>query len=187
MGGRKERSAIDAVTTLVYTIQERWKEKKIAAAFFMDIKGAFDHVSRWQLIAQMIELEIDGDLVTWTDSFLTKQKIQPVIDGHNNNEKEIETGIPHGSPVLPILFLIYISGVFNKVLETNPLVTSLSFVDDLGFIASGSLVKEIVKTLEKVAKTVLEWGTLNAVIYDTPKTKAVFFSKLHRQQLSKQL
>ncbi len=86
-----------------------------------------------------------------------------------------------------ILFLIYISGVFNKVSETSPLVTSLSFIDDLGFIASGSSVKETVKALEKVAKEVIEWGRLNAVTYDTSKTETVLFSKSHRQRLNKQL
>lgn len=44
MGGRKERSAIDAVATLVNPVQESWQEKKLAAALFMDVKGAFDHV-----------------------------------------------------------------------------------------------------------------------------------------------
>ena len=105
MDGRKERSVIDAVATLAHTVQERWAEKKVAAALFMDVKGAFDHVSRWQLLARMIELGIDGDLVTWTGSFLTDRKIQLVIDGHDNKERET------------ILFLIYISGVFNKVSE----------------------------------------------------------------------
>ena len=87
----------------------------------------------------------------------------------------------------PIFFLIYISGVFNKVSKISPLVTSLSFVDDLGFIALGSSVKEIVKILEKVAKEVIKWGKLNAITYDTSKTEAVFFSKSHRHRLNKQL
>lgn len=89
-------------------------------------------------------------------SFQTSQKIQLVIDGHNSKERDIETGIPQGSPVSPILFFIYISNVFNKVSKKSPLVTSLSFVNDLGFIASGSSVKEVVKTLESVAKAVLD-------------------------------
>ena len=144
MGGRKERSAIDAVAILVHTVQEKWEEKKLAAALFMNVKGAFGHISKGQLLTRMIELGTDGDLVTWTGSFLTDRRVQLVIDGHDNKEREIETGIPQGSPVSPIFFLIYISGVFNKVSETSPLVTSLSFVDDLGFIASGSSVKEIV-------------------------------------------
>ena len=86
-----------------------------------------------------------------------------------------------------ILFLIYISGVFNKVLDTSPLVTSLFFVEDMGFIASSSSVKEIVKAFEKVAKEVIEWGRLNKVTYDISKTEAVLFSKPHWHRLSNQL
>lgn len=67
------------------------------------------------------------------------------------------------------------------------MVTSLSFVDDLGFIASDSSVKELVKTLENVAKEVIKLGRLNIVTYDTSKTEAVLFSKSHRQRLNKQL
>ena len=37
---------IDAVATLIHTVQEKWEEKKLAAALFMDLKGAFDHVSK---------------------------------------------------------------------------------------------------------------------------------------------
>ena len=142
----KPAQMIDAPRSCrAYTyIQESWEEKKLAAALFMDVKGAFDHVSKAQLITRMIELGIDGDLVAWTSSFLIHRKIQLVIDGHENKEREIKTGIPQGSPVSPILFLIYISGVFDTVTEASPSVISLSFIDDLGFIASGSLVKEVV-------------------------------------------
>ena len=63
----------------------------------------------------MVEREIDGDLICWTKSFLTDRKLQLVIDGDNNQDKEVETGIPQGSPVSPILFLIYISEIFEQV------------------------------------------------------------------------
>lgn len=92
--------------------------------------------------------------MTWTESFLTNRKIQLVINGYNNKEKEIETKIPQVSTVLPIFFLIYISRVFKKVSETSFLITSLSFIDNLEFIALGNSMKKVVKTLEKVAKTV---------------------------------
>lgn len=122
----------------------------------MDLKGAFDYISKKQLFTCMMELGVDDDLVTWTGSFLTEQKMQLVIDGHNNKERDIETRIPQGSPMSPILFLIYISGAFNKVSEASPLVTSLSFVDDLGLIASGNIAKEWVKSLGEVPQTALE-------------------------------
>ena len=59
--------------------------------------------------------------------------------------------IPQGLLMSPILFLIYISGVFDKVTESSPAVNSLSFLDDQGFIAAGSSVKELAKTFEQIA------------------------------------
>lgn len=90
----------------------------------------------------------------YSQSFLTDRKVQPVIDGHENREQDIETGILQGPPLSPILCLIYISGVFNQVAESNPAIKSLSFVDELGFIASRFSVKELAKTLRQVAKVV---------------------------------
>lgn len=52
----------------------------------------------------MIELNIDNDLINWIGSFLTGQKVELVIYGHNNKERDIEIGIPQDSPVLSIFF-----------------------------------------------------------------------------------
>ena len=49
VGARKERCAIDAVTLLVHEVEQKWAQKKLAAALFIDVKGAFDHVSKTQL------------------------------------------------------------------------------------------------------------------------------------------
>lgn len=72
-----------------------------------------------------------------------------VIDKHENKEKKIETGISRGFSLLLIIFLIYISRVFYKVTKTCSLVTSLSFINNLGLITSDNLVKKVVKTLKK--------------------------------------
>ena len=109
------------------------------------------------------------------------------MDRHDNKEQDIETRSPQGSPVSPLLFLIYISGVFEKVTDSNPVVMSLFFIDNLGFIASENSVEELAKTLGEVAKVVLEWGQCNAVTYDIAKTEAVFFSRLHCQRLNKEI
>lgn len=57
---------------------------------FINLKGAFDHMSRGKLITQMIEFSINGDLITQIKSFFTNRKIQLIIDGHDNKKKEIE-------------------------------------------------------------------------------------------------
>lgn len=65
----------------------------------------------------MLELRVDGDFVTQTKLFSSDQKVQLIIDGQENKKIEIETGILQGSPVLSILFLIYISGVISDALD----------------------------------------------------------------------
>ena len=62
-GSRKLRGAIDAVTKLIATVEQAWKNKKIAGALFLDIKGAFPNVIRQQLVKRLIELKIPGDII----------------------------------------------------------------------------------------------------------------------------
>lgn len=102
----------------------------------------------------MLNCGIDRDLVAWTKSFLTDQKIQLVIDRNDNKEKEIEIRILQRFLILHILLLLYISKVFDTITENNLAVISLSFVNDLEFIASDTLIKEISQILDIVASTV---------------------------------
>lgn len=72
----------------------------------------------------MVELNINGNIIQWIQSFFIDQKVQLIINGYNNKEQDIKTKILQGSLVLPILFFIYISGVFDKVAEFNLVLTS---------------------------------------------------------------
>lgn len=67
------------------------------------------------------------------------------------------------------------------------MIKSLSFLDNLDFIASGNSVKEIVRSFKKVAKEVIEWRKQHVITYNTSTTKAVLFSKSDQQQRNKQL
>ena len=81
----------------------------------------------------MRQLGIENNLIGWTQSFLTDRKVEIIIDGHINPEKAIKTDKPQGLPVLPILNLIYISGVFDAMSATFPETVFVSFMDDLRF------------------------------------------------------
>jgi hypothetical protein len=86
-------------------------------------------------------------------------------------------GIPQGLPVLPLLFLIYFSAFFDKVEASVPAVMSLSFVDDLEFIAEGRSANKIAETLETVAVIVAQRGLLNSVLYDISKRGTLLFTR----------
>lgn len=117
---------------------------------------------------------IDNDLIGKTKTFLTDRFIALVIDRFINPKQKVKSRIPHGLPVLPILFLIYISSVFSMIADQLPHIICLFFMDDLGFLTTKQSISKIAKTVKKVRQIALEWGANNVVTYATSKTKAFF-------------
>jgi hypothetical protein len=136
---------------MIATVEEAWKQKKLAEALFLDVKETFDYIAKKQLLKRIIELRILSDLIRWTDSFLRKRKIQLIIDDYTCQIRDIKTEISQRSPVSPILFIIYLSGVFNTIEAKIP-IKILSFANDIGLIATDGFIKEIVETLKKAEK-----------------------------------
>ena len=116
----KRRSAVDAVAVLMNRTQQAWQGKKVAGALLMDVKAAFNSVNRTILSRRLGELGIEPDLVRCTYSFMSDRRVKLVLEGRDGGEHEVETGVPQGSPVAPILFTAYLSGVFDHVEEACP-------------------------------------------------------------------
>lgn len=70
-----KRFAIDAIVSLIYEVEQQWFKKKLAAALFIDVKKAFDYIFIVQLIAQMLKLGVNEDLICWIKSILIDQKL----------------------------------------------------------------------------------------------------------------
>lgn len=85
--------------------------------------------------------------------------------------------LKQGLLVFSIYVLVYISRIFDKVIKVSLNIMSLFFSNNLGFIASGYAIKDIVKALKKVAQTIIEWENANVVTCNIAKTKAIIFSK----------
>jgi retron-type reverse transcriptase len=66
-----------------------------------------------------------------------------IIDEFTCSLKDTNSGVSQGSPISPILFNIYLSGIFEKIKEQNPEIIALLFVDDIAFLAPGKTVKDI--------------------------------------------
>src|SRR5699024_4561619 len=187
MGSRKKRSAIDAVACLIQNTHEAWKLQQLVGVLFLDVKGAFDHVNPGRLVRRLIEFGLDGDLIRWVQSFLTDRWVQLQIDNTQCPTHPINSGAPQGSPVSPILFIIYLSGVFEVIEGRVPGVRCLSFADDIGLLVPGYSVKEVGDKLQEAAKVTIEWGNDNVVQFDAGKTEATLLTRKRGRELKDQI
>jgi len=67
------------------------------------------------LVRRLESMGIEPDMCRWVESFTTDRNVRIVIDGTEGQGRAVETGIPQGSPVSPILFAVYIPGFFEEV------------------------------------------------------------------------
>lgn len=173
IGGRKQRSAIDAVMSLVHDIQAAKSNKLITSALFLDIKGAFDHVSANKLLKICQKLGLPKSLILWLECFLNQRSIQLAFDGNIQEKQSIEIGIPQGSPISPILFLIYIKDLFKERELTD--IRIPSYLDDIGLIVSSKSAEENCKKLKQAALELFQLQKNHLIEFDKEKTELIHF------------
>ena len=177
MGGRSGRSAVDAVMALVHDVQQAKCNGIVLSALFVDVKGAFDHVSRTQLLLILQSLGLPPAVLSWTDSFLSDRKLGLAFDGQRQPLQQINTGIPQGSPISPILFLFYLTNLFKDLKPSllTPQLRSPSYIDDIALIVTGPSEDANSKALERAAQKAWSWAADNVVVFDDPKTELMHF------------
>lgn len=100
---------------MIKWVQEAWSDGKLASMLLIDIKEEFDHISSNILLRTMKSKGADGDLMRWTVSFMSDRSVSLGIDSHQCTAAGIETGVPQGLLVSPILFAIYQGDVFREL------------------------------------------------------------------------
>ena len=139
---------------------------------FLDVKGAFDHVSANQLLSICKELELPIAFTQWVATFISNRKIQLSFNGQTQEKVKIETGIPQGSPISPILFMLYLRNICK--LETEGAYT-LSYADDFAITATSNSAKTNCKKLKGIALKLMSKAKEAAISFDVGKTELIHF------------
>ena len=173
-GFRRSHSTTLALIDVVDNIRKNLHMGKKVAGVYIDFSKAFDTVNHDILVQKLEHYGISGNMLELLKSYLNNRRQYTVANGTESEELEINCGVPQGSVLGPLLFILYTNDIQNCTEHTLKL-----FADDTnGFIFEDNhtqLKKKIIKLLQNLFK----WSEENKLTINTSKT---CFSIFHRSK-----
>ncbi|RKK80609.1 hypothetical protein BFJ68_g17704, partial [Fusarium oxysporum] len=157
-GALPKRSATDLVTALIHDIEEAFARKKVATLVTMDIQGAFDTVLRNRLVLRLREQGWPDHLARWAGSFMGDRSARVRYQDTLTSSSPLECGLPQGSPVSPILFLLYTEPIYRL---GNP-QGRFGYADDTAILFVGDTVDETAAMASSSIDEMGRWGATTA-------------------------
>lgn len=128
-GFRPGKCTTRQLVRVIYSIINNYNKYKHTSTVLLDIEKAFDTVWHEAIIYKMYLEKIPMDLILLVDSYLTERKFIVELNGHSSNPKNVSAGVPQGSVLGPLLFIIYINDMPKCSMSTLAL-----FADDTAII-----------------------------------------------------
>ena len=119
MGLSAGRSTTDAVLSATHDWHQTLDSGSEVCAIFFDLQKAFDSVPHRSLIAKLRQLNINKFLLKWIVDYLTDRTQCIGVEGATSPSKPVLSGVPQGSVLGPLLFIIYIDGLTNTLSNSS--------------------------------------------------------------------
>ena len=170
------RSAVDLTTCLTHDVETALNSNRTASLLTLDVKGAFDGVLPGRLIRRLREQGWPDCLVRWISAFATNRSVRIQLDRSIGPMLDIKCGLPQGSPVSPILFMLYIAPLFHLGKPRN----RFGYADDVALLAVSPSLQDNATALTHDLQEILDWSTAEGITFDPDKSELLHFSR-HRQ------
>ena len=175
-GFRQNRCTTDQILKMTQLatdqIQQRCPESATAIAFF-DYAKAYDKVWRAGLLHKMQEMSLPPKFIRYTRNFLSNRKTTVEIDGTRSKQFILKEGLPQGSAISPLLFIIFINDIG---VDLHPDTIASLFADDTAIGRQGGNHEELKNLMQEEVNKILEWAVTWKMEINKDKTKAMVFS-----------
>ena len=139
---------------------------------YLDFSKAFDTVNHDILLQKLYYYGIRGNAYEWFKSYLTDRVQYVTYSGVQSSPKKIQCGVPQGSILGPLLFLLYINDLPNVCANTMPFL----FADDTNLFISGKNSHELYEAANNDLNAISEWLQVNRLSLNVKKTHYMLFS-----------
>ena len=129
----------------------------------------------------MSKLGLDGILLKWLASYLQNRKQSVLLNSVKTESRDVLFGVPQGSILGPLLFILYVNGVTKTTKNTEMLL----YADDIVITASDKDPNVAGRLLQEDLTNLVQWCTKNGLTINTKKTKTVWYGEKTRSEEAK--
>ena len=179
-GFRNNHSCNHAIISLTEHIKKLLDEGQVVCGVFVDLEKAFDTVHHDILCDKLNTYGLRGKINDLFKSYLCNRKQYVSLNGFDSSLQDVTCGVPQGSTLGPLLFLLYIND-FRLCLDQT---TSGHFADDTFILFNSKKLKTIETIVNYELKHVLKWLRLNKLSLNAGKTELIFFHSKSNKNLN---
>ena len=148
----------------------------------IDLQKAFDTVNHRILLHKLKAIGADETVVKWFSSYLSNREQFVIANGSSSAKEPITCGVPQGSILGPLLFIIYVNDM-----EQSVNCELFLYADDSALLVSGKCVAQIEQSLSENMNSLKQWLDHNRLSLHLGKTESILFATKYKLRKSSQL
>ena len=176
-GFRQQYSTSHALINITENIRKALDDGNIGCGVFVDLQKAFDTVDHQILLAKLNHYGIRGVSNDWFKSYLSNRSQYVSINGYESGLAAINCGVPQGSVLGPLLFLLYI----NDLNQAIKFCKVHHFADDTNLLCLSNSIKKLSKLVNADLKHLLNWLNGNKISLNVKKTEMITFKSKQKK------
>lgn len=160
-------------------LNESKGKKMHSIILFIDFKKAFDTLDHNIMVSCLQNIGIRGLCLEWIRNYLKNRSYKVKISDKTSKEVEVMHGVPQGSKLGPLLYLLYTNNIFNVMTKS----TVFAYADDLAIVINAENLDEAIKTTQYELDQITKWSHDHKIIINAKKTKVMHippYNEIHK-------